>query len=139
MIKAAFWAYNNLIPTFLKNFAKSVYLKRKYPEIRISVGTLSRLSLLDIIRGSIRFAPFVSAHETSLVGDISFGKHSYINGPNSYLVGSEAFPISIGNYCCIGFNSFMITTNDHVYTMLTNYPFAEYSQYHQGGRISIGH
>lgn len=139
MIKVFFLVYNHLVPTFLKNFTKNTYLKRKYPRIRMSPGTLARLSLLDIVRWNILFAQDVSVHETSLVGKISFWKHSYINGPNSYLVGSETFPITIGNYCCIGFNSFMITTNDHIYTMLTNYPFSEYPQHHQGGAISIGH
>lgn len=114
-------------------------LKHRYSSITISKFTLSQLSIYQILNYNIRLSNHVSLYEVSLQWNINIGRYTYINWPHSYLVASEKYPIVIGNYCSFAFDLCMMTTNDHIVSKLTMYPFIEHIQYHTWWEIRIWH
>lgn len=138
-MQLSFFIWNNIIPSFIKNQIKLAILKHYYHAVKISHGTLESLSILEILRKKIKLNDSVGLYEVTIRWDVSIWEYTYINGPNSHLFANSDYSIKIGRYCCIAMNTVMITHNDHIYSKLTSYPFADHSKYHTWGNIEIWH
>lgn len=138
-MKVMYFLWNNFCPWFIKDIFKIIILKYRYSHVLLSRFTISRLSIFQLLNHTIQLSDYVSLYEVSLQWNIKIGKYTYINWPNSYLLASEKYPISIGNYCSLAFDLCMITTNDHIISKLTMYPFLEHTEHHTGWEIKIWH
>lgn len=136
-MKLAYLLWNYLIPNFIKNLLKLLILRNKYKHIYLSKWAIDKLSIISITNGDITFDHNTSIYESHIRWQFKMWQYSYINWPNTNIVALGNYRIEIWKYCCVAMNVNMITYNDHLSNKLTNYPFAEYSEYHTGWDIII--
>ena len=108
----------------IKDFLFNLYVKLQNPSLKIFRRVV--INKKDYFKKLITFGKNVQLlNNTYLTGKVHIDNYSYINN-NTELLASEKHTISIGKYCSIARNCFIVSANDHDINSITTYPISQY-------------
>ena len=127
------------LPEFIKNCIVFIVIWYRY-DSKKALRWVCDIDLLQLLNRTIRLSTKnIIGPNVTLDGNITIGRHSYING-YSEIIASKKYPITIGNFCCIARNCFIISYSHHNLKQLsisTNI-HANIKNTEYGAPISIG-
>jgi acetyltransferase-like isoleucine patch superfamily enzyme len=85
----------------------------------VAVGSHSEIDGSQL-RGAITVATHVKLHKANVVGSVKIGRYTSLWGPDTDVVSTEKFPVTIGSFCSIARNV-SIQSFNHNFKKATSY------------------